>query len=174
MTEPSLPPGFTRETTIRRDARGQWFHDGQPVLHPKVKRAFDAWVDRAEDGRTILKNPVNWAYVQIEGAPVFVLRAELRPQQGWLLGLSDGRTEPLRAETLRQDSEGSLYCTVREGRLAARFTASALVELSDSLEETPEGVAFRGPDGRSWPIPGWQNPLADPLHGETQTKGTSS
>jgi hypothetical protein len=137
MTSPSLP--LSRETSIRRDARGQWFHEGARVENEAVARAFDRWVGRAEDGRYILQNDVNWAYVEIEGPPVFVLSAV--PDGGTLtLQLSDGRVETLAPETLRQDPEGRLYCDVRGGRLWAGFSRRATLELEPLLAEDEAGL----------------------------------
>ena len=68
-TDAALPPGMSRETTIRRDVHGRWFHDGAPIEQANVERAFDTWVDRAPDGRYCLKNDIHWVYVAIEGAP---------------------------------------------------------------------------------------------------------
>lgn len=139
MEEPRLPPGFSRETTIRRDAQGRWFHDGDPVENPAVARAFDRWIDRADDGRWCLKNSANWAYVEIEGAPIFV--RDLRLEGGAaLLELSDERSEPLEPSTLRRDRAGVLYCTVRGGRLPAQFTRRAMWALEPVVAEDEAGV----------------------------------
>ena len=139
MAEPSLPPGRSRETTIRRDAEGRWFHEGERVDNEAVARAFDRWVDRAEDGRLILHNDVNWAYVHIEGPPVFVTSAH--PGVGEVtLYLSDGRTEPLAPRSLRQDAEGRLYCDVRGGRLWAGFSRKATLQLEPLIGEDAQGV----------------------------------
>ena len=48
--EEKLPFGLSRETDIVRTADGRWFHEGAPIENPKLARAFDRWVTRAEDG----------------------------------------------------------------------------------------------------------------------------
>lgn len=137
-----VPPGLTRETSIRRTGDGRWYHDGAPIRHAGIRKAFDAWVDRADDGRYILKNDVNWAYVEIEGAPVRVER--VRMVDGALEGLlSDERTETLDLDSLRQDSEGFLYCDVRQGRLTAKFARHAMFDLEPLLDEHDGGVVLR-------------------------------
>lgn len=164
-----LPPGFSRETTIRRDRRGRWFHDGEPVLHPKVRKAFDRWIDRADDGRYILRNDANWAYVEIEGAPIFVLRVQEDPAEGaptgFVLHTSDGQAHALAAATLRQDRDGNLYCQVRDGRLVAQFTVRALVDLADRLHESRDGVVLEDLAGSRHPIPVQTDPLQAPPAG---------
>lgn len=147
----------TRETRIRRDAEGRWFDGEDPIDHPGISRAFDRWIDRAGDGRYCLKNEVNWAYVSLEGAPVFVRSVALTSDRAELQ-LSDERTEFLDPSTLRQGPDGALYCTVRDGRLAARFDRSAAVQLAESGGEDGNGVYLQLEGWR------WRPPvIADPV-----------
>ena len=139
-TEP--PPGLSRETTLRRDKEGRWFHDGALVENEKIALAFDRWIDINDDGRFILKNAVNWAFVEVEGAPVTV-RSAHPTGKGVTLWLSDGRSESLELDTVRQGQDGQLYCSVRGGRLAARFSRRAVLSLESVLEEDERGIWLR-------------------------------
>jgi hypothetical protein len=152
------PPGFSRETTIVRDAAGRWSQDGVPLEHANLVRAFDAWVDRADDGRLCLRNALGWAYVTIEGAPLFV-RSLTILDDGVMLRLSDGREEPLAPDTLRVGPDGALHCDARGGRLAARFDRHAQGQLAALLEEDDDGV-FLVLDGRRIEPPTVADPLA--------------
>ena len=142
MTLPTPPPGATVESKIRRDIDGNWFDDGVRVEHPGIVRSFDAWIDRHDNGRYVLKNSVNWAFVEVEGAPIDVRRVAVE-HNGLSLALSDGRTETLQPDTLRQDAYGVLYCQVRKGRLTARFSRQAMFDLAPVVEEGDDGVALR-------------------------------
>jgi hypothetical protein len=139
MEAAAAPMGWTRETRIRRDPSGRWFDGDTPIDHPSVARAFDRWIERAEDGRYRLRNEVNWAYVQIEGAPIFVRALSVGPTSV-SLQLSDGRQEALDPTTLRQGPDGVLYCTVRSGTLPARFDAHAAVQLAPAVDEDEHGL----------------------------------
>jgi hypothetical protein len=139
MSMPPIPPGLGAESTIRRDAAGRWFHEGEPVENEAVARAFDRWVDRAEDGRYVLRNEVSWAYVEIEGAPVTVLDAA-PSAEGLSLALSDGRVEALDPSTFVVDPAGRLYCRVRGGRLVAAFGRAATLRLMPLVEEDAGGL----------------------------------
>lgn len=139
MAAAELPAGFSRESGIRRDRIGRWFDEGVPVENPAVAQAFDRWVDRADDGRFVLRNSVNWVYVEIEGAPIFVRGVEVAPDR-LDLELSDGRTEALDADTLRQDEAGVLHCDVRGGNMPASFTRGAQLQLEPLIEEDDQGV----------------------------------
>ncbi len=144
MTDPaSMLAGRTRETKIRRDARGRWFNDGVPVTHPLLTQAFDRWLRRAPDGsgRYCLSNDINWAFVEVEGPPRFVRSVAIR-HGGVRLRLSDEREVELDPSTLREGPDGVLYCDVGEG-LAAGFDPHAAVQLADLVGEDEHGVFLR-------------------------------
>lgn len=132
--------GFSRETTIRRDAQGRWYHDGQPLSHAGLERAFDRWVERAEDGRYCLKNDINWAYITLEGPAHFVRSVQIEPAGQVMLALSNEQQEPLRAETLRMGEDGALYCDVGDGTLTARFDRHAAAQLEPLIGEDETGL----------------------------------
>jgi hypothetical protein len=158
MDPSALLAGRTRETSIRRDRHGRWYEGGTPLEHPNLTRSFDGWIDRSEDGRFCLSNDINWAYVTIEG-PAYFVRGVVRDGGAVTLLLSGDRREPLRGETLRQDSAGALYCDVREGRCPARFDNHATVQLADWIGEDAEGLYVDLPTGRVRP-PVVDDPLA--------------
>lgn len=130
---------WSRETKIVLDAQGRWFEDGVLVENPQVVAAFNRWIAKAPDGRYCLKNSVNWAYVEVQGAPVFVESLSV-VEGGVELHLSDERVEVLSAPSLRQDAQGALYCDVRGGELPAKFSRRATFELAPLLDEDAEGV----------------------------------
>src|SRR5205085_5202357 len=67
------PPGTSRESTIRLDADGKFWHDGQRVDHPALERALHGWIARhPDDGRFILTNGYDWTYFQVDDAPYTV------------------------------------------------------------------------------------------------------
>ena len=132
--------GKTRETTIRRDALGRWSQDGQALEHPNLIRAFERWIDRAEDGRFCLRNDINWAYITIEGPPLFVRAVQFGADGAPQLQLSDDRVEPLLVSSLRQGPDGALYCDARGGTMVARFDRHAMQQLETILKEDERGV----------------------------------
>ncbi len=55
------PEGRSRESTIRLDAEGRFWHEGNPVEHPKLAQAMHGWVSRhPDDHRFILTNGYDW------------------------------------------------------------------------------------------------------------------
>ncbi len=133
--------GWSRDTQLRRDADGRWYDGEVLVEHPGVRRAFDAWIDRAPDGGWCLRNALHWVRVELEGPPVFVTSARLDGDSAWL-ALSDGREERLDPDSLHLDAEGHLACEVRGGRLPARFRPAALAAVSDALISEGETLVW--------------------------------
>ena len=134
--------GHTRETQIRRDARGRWFNGEDRIDHPNLVRSFDSWIDRAEDGRFCLSNSINWAYIDIEG-PAYFVKDTTPTLDQITLHLSGGLEETLDPGSLRQGPEGALWCTVREGRCPARFDNHAVSKMADAVGEDDEGIYVR-------------------------------
>jgi uncharacterized protein len=136
-----LPPpeGRSRESTIRLDATGRFLHDGAPVEHPGMARAFATWIARhPDDGRFILTNGWDWTYFTVEDVPYFVQRVFERDGRPWL-ELSDGSEEPLDPNGLNLQGDDALYVRVKGGEFAARFGRSAQLGLLPWLEELEGG-----------------------------------
>ncbi len=126
-------PLFTRESRIRIDRDGHFWHEGERVEHPGLARAFARWIAVDPDsGRYILKNDVDWCFVTVDDAPLVVRSVE--DENGRLvLRLSDESREPLDRSSLRIDEDEVPYCTVRG--LPARFSREAAFTLLDRLND---------------------------------------
>ena len=133
--------GRTRETAIRRDNSGRWFDGSNPLVHEKLVRAFDRWLERAPDGRYCLSNDINWAYVTIEGPPYFV-RSIRETEQGFALFLSNEQWVPLEPQTLKQGVDGALYCEVLDA-MVARFDRHTTIRLMDVIDEDEQGIYLK-------------------------------
>lgn len=150
------PPGRSRESTLRLDREGRFWHDGKPVEHEGMARSFASWMDRHPgNGRFVLNNGYDWTYIEVEDAafqvrtlhPEPATRAPDGAPRGEIpwLELSDGSQEPLDGATLWLGPDDAVYCLVRQGRLPARFTPSAQLALEPYLvpSETEGEVAVR-------------------------------
>ncbi|MCL2447580.1 MAG: hypothetical protein FWD17_01395 [Polyangiaceae bacterium] len=137
------PEGRSRESTLRLDASGRFWHDGMPVEHPGLAAALHRWITRhPDDGRYILNNGYDWTYFAVDDAPYTVGAVRVEPAQ-IVLVLSDGSNEALRPETLRVGSNDALYTQVKSGApggpFDARFSRHAQSALAPALVETEEG-----------------------------------
>ncbi len=138
------------DSGISLDADGRWFHDGEPVEHPKIVEAFNRGIELGADGRYLLRIGPDWCVVAVADAPLQVLGALVDRAGGEVaLRFSNGGEELLDPATLSH-RDGVLYCSSRAG-LLARFSRSAQAALSEQLGEGPEGFTLTVA-GRAYPI----------------------
>ena len=153
------PEGRSRESTLRLDATGRFWHEGERVAHAGLSAALHTWISRhPDDGRYILTNGYDWTYFTVDDAPYFV-RA-VRVEEGRLvLVLSDGSEEPWDPRTTRIGSAGdgdTLYASVKQGArggpFEAKFTPYAQASLEPVLvEASAAGDAGGGGHGTGCP-----------------------
>jgi hypothetical protein len=146
------PPGQSRESSIRLDAEGRFWHAGELVCHPRMQAAFATWIRRhPDDGRYVLCNGYDWTYFSVEDVPYFV--RSLRAQPAALeLGLSDGSWEPLDPSSLHLGARDALYCRVKAGSFEARFSPGAQTALFPHLVEGPTGEPLLEVAGALFPV----------------------
>lgn len=150
------PEGRSRESTIRLDGEGRFFHDDALVEHPKLRDALHTWIARhPDDKRYILTNGYDWTYFIVEDVPYFV--RSVRADDGdAVLVLNDGTEEPLDPSTVRANERGELYLKVKaaakDGPFDAKMTRFAQGQLEPFLEpsgEAGDGVALVTKRGRT-------------------------
>jgi hypothetical protein len=133
------PEGRSRESTIRLDGEGRFWHEGNPVEHAKLAQAMHGWVDRhPDDGRYVLTNGYDWTYFTVDDAPFYVRSVRLDGGGATLL-LSDGTDEPWDPAASRIGAGEALYTTVKKGHergpFEAKFTRFAQAQLEPVLVE---------------------------------------
>lgn len=143
-----------RQTGLRLDRQGRWWHEGDLVEHEGLRRALFSWLDRLEDGRFILRlDGDRFAYVEVEDTPFIVRAIELSTStQGVrvVLHLNDGGEEELAYGTLKVEPDNALTCEVR-GRFRARYSRGAYYQLGELIEESEGGFSLRAA-GQLWPL----------------------
>lgn len=133
------PEGRSRESTIRLDGEGRFWHDDVLVEHPRLQAALHQWITRhPENGRFILSNGYDWTYLAVEDVPFFVKAVAFHDEPS--LVLSDETREPFPQHGYRVGRGGALYCPVKSGTCEARFTPSAQNGLGELLEADEAGL----------------------------------
>jgi hypothetical protein len=146
------PPGTSRESTIRLDADGKFWHDGDRVDHPALEKALHGWIAlHPDNGRFILTNGYDWTYFQVDDAPYQVRSLKVRPDEVTLV-LSDESEEPLVPSTLRVGKGDALYARVKGAKMEARFTRHAQTALAPILHEDSAGKPRLTVGGREYPV----------------------
>jgi hypothetical protein len=155
------PEGRSRESTLRLDAEGHFWHDGRRVEHAGLAAGLHGWISRhPDDGRFILTNGYDWTYFTVDDAPFVVRSIRVEPERV-VLALSDATEEVWQPERSRIGPDGAIYTRVKEsgprGPFEAKFTRHAQASLEPLLVEADESVE----DGSS-PAPGVR--IGDHVH----------
>ncbi|MFL5352701.1 DUF1285 domain-containing protein [Archangium sp.] len=158
-TPPSGPPPpgkrwHTREDSgIRLDARLRWWHDDEPIEHPRIIELFNASLVLDEEGRYQLRIGHDWCYVQVEDAAYEVRTVDVTEDERVSVRLSDRTAEALEPATLGMDSEGVLTCRVKGGRAGARFSRDAQYQLGELMEQDEGGRLYLRAGQRRLAVP---------------------
>ncbi|MCP3101945.1 DUF1285 domain-containing protein [Myxococcus sp. K15C18031901] len=150
------PPGkrwHTREDSgIRLDAALRWWHDDEPILHPKIIELFNASLVLDDTGRFQLRIGNDWCFVQVEDAAYEVRTVDVASDERVSIRLSDRTAEALDLTTLQVAADGVLACRVKQGRAKARFSRDAQYQLGQLLEQGPDGGLLLCTGGRRIPV----------------------
>jgi len=141
-----------RQSGIRIDRDGRFWHEGGEITHPGMLAAFRRWLDRLPDGRHILRlDEQRYVYVDADDAPL--VASSLRWDGAGAFLTLPGGEEPLDFASLRIDHQrgDAVYARVRSGRLDARLSPQAWTQLAEHVIDTPAGPAVEV-HGQRWPI----------------------
>ncbi len=126
-------------------------HEGVVVSHARLHRALLRGVRFAEEeGVFIVQLGRFRGQIEVEDIPFWVVAYD--PVEGDV-DLTDGSSEPIRAETLRIDPDEVFRVDVQRGRFQARFTRTGQAHLLEHIEQRDDGWVLSA--GRRWvPLPG--------------------
>jgi hypothetical protein len=128
-----------RQSGMRLDAEGRFWHEGGEVTHAGLRAAFFRWLDRNPDGRWVLRlDDKRFVYLDVDDAP-FVVRSLRWEGERAFAVLSDASEEELAPGTLRLE-RGVPYVKVRGGRFDARVSTAAWGTLQERLYDRDGGV----------------------------------
>jgi uncharacterized protein len=154
----SIPPQVKRwhtreDSGIRLDRALRWWHDDEPIEHPRIVELFNASLELDEAGRFVLRIGKDWCVVQVEDAAYEVRTVDVTEGGRVALRLSDRTAELLEPSSLGLGADAVLTCRVKAGRAGARFSRDAQYQLGQLLEEGPGGaLGLRA--GSQWlPVP---------------------
>jgi hypothetical protein len=143
------PQGRSRESTLRLDREGRFWHDGALVEHAGLAAGLHGWITRhPDDGRYILSNGYDWTYFSVEDAPFVVRSLRVEPQRVVLV-LSDGTEEDWVPETSRLGADGAVYARVKAGAPRGPFEAKFSRHAQTSLEPLLVARAGDGEGGNA-------------------------
>jgi hypothetical protein len=134
------PDGRSRESTIVLLSDGRFLHDGEPVRHEGMRRAFAGWIARhPQNGRFILNNGYDWCYLRVEDTPYFVTSIHATTEEQLSMELADGSQEPLDPHRLGVRASGELCVRVKGDAFVAKFSRVAQLAMAQYLSEDSTG-----------------------------------
>lgn len=148
MTETGARPGPPplQPFGLRLHHDGRWSHEGQPILHRRLREHLDrsvAWLPG--ERKFVVRLRHFRGEIEVEEAAFFVRSFDAASGR---IALSDRSEEPLDPASLALSPiDGALLCRVKralapEG-LLARFGHGAHAELMQAVEEGEGGLALR-------------------------------
>jgi hypothetical protein len=140
-----------RQSGIRLDGEGRFWHEGEEVRHAGLRAALWRWLDRNQDGRYVLRlDERRFVYLDVDAAPHLVRSLRWDGERAWVL-LADGTEEELAYATVHLRGTAA-YCRVKGGRLEARISTAAWGALAEHLVERDGGVCLLAA-GACFPLP---------------------
>lgn len=131
----------TREASgITLDREQRWWHDGEPVEHPKIIEAFNRGLKVQDDGRYTLEFGTDWCFVEVQGAAYRALLLDEGDDGRLSIRLSDRTAEWLDVGSLALEPDGVMTAAVKNGKARARFSREAQFALGERVVE--EGGAL--------------------------------
>jgi len=129
-----------RQSGIRLDRNGRFWHQGDEIRHDGLRRALLRWLDRLPDGRLIIRmDEHRYAYLDVDDAPLLVTAVTWRGDRAFVT-MNDGSEEELAYAGVTVGVDHALYCPVRGGTLEARITTPAYYALAEGIIPlTPDG-----------------------------------
>lgn len=135
-----------RQSGIRLDADGRFWHEGAEVTHHGMKAAFYRWVDRNPDGRWVLRlDEKRFVYLEVDDTPYAITSLRLEGPRIFV-HLSDDTDEELAYDTVKLH-DGKAYATVKNGKWEARLGSKAWGALGEAIEEKDGTPKLRTPSG---------------------------
>ena len=141
------------------DGQGQWWYEGNKIIHPEVLALFKGSLTFDElTGQLVIDYKGKRAPVKVEKTPFFVHDIDVeKGSDGELsqviLKLDDGTSERLDPESLGLDDSGALLVRVKAGRFAARCLSAAHFRLAELLDENSDGSFSLVIGGKSYFLP---------------------
>lgn len=151
--DPEVLQWLREHSGLRLDRDGRFWHQDAPVEHPKVIALFRRGLDRAEDGRPILRVGTQWCFLEVEDVLFRVRSAACREDGDRLsaceLRLDDDSVEALSlvSGALALGADDVLYARVKKGREWARLLPpahAALGRFVGGSEEAPVLLTVAG------------------------------
>ena len=132
---------------IRIDKEGVWYYKGAHMFRKDILCVFFEHLQIDECGKYLIELGEERYYLDVEDT-AFVVGAVYKtklPDDGRYqidVLLTDDSCEKLEMSSLYVGKENVLYCRVKEGKFAARFSRNSYYQLAEFIEQSENGSHF--------------------------------
>jgi uncharacterized protein len=132
---------------IKIDKDGIWYYNGAHMFRKEILSVFFQNLRIDECGRYLIELGPERCYLHVEDT-AFVVAAVYKtnlPCNGLEqidILLNDDSCEKLETNSLYTGRDNVLYCLVKEGRFAARFSRNSYYQLAEFIEQSENGADF--------------------------------
>jgi hypothetical protein len=132
---------------IKIDKEGIWYYKGAHMFRKDILCVFFEHLQIDECGKYLIELNEERCYLDVEDT-VFVVGAVYKtklPDNGRYqidVLLSDDSCEKLEMSSLHIGKDNILYCRVKEGKFAARFSRNSYYQLAEFIEQSENGSHF--------------------------------
>ena len=132
---------------IKIDKDGLWYYQGAHMFRKEILKVFFQNLKIDECGNYLIELGEDRCYLHVEDT-VFVVAAvyktrlsDINREQIELI-LNDDTCETLEMTSLRTGRNNVLYCSIKEGKFAARFSRKSYYQLAEFIEQSENGTDF--------------------------------
>jgi hypothetical protein len=124
-----------RQSGIRLDGDGRFWHEGAEVTHHGLRAALWRWLDRNPDGRWVLRlDERRFVWLDVDGDVPHVVRSARWDGDRAIVRLADDSEEPLDYDSVEL-RDGKPFCRVKNGRFDARISTLAWNTLGERIDD---------------------------------------
>ena len=144
---------------IRIDKDGKWYFHGEEMKRQDIVRHLYQYLKKDSTGRYVIENENDRCYVMVEDVPFVINSVDSGFSHDGgkpciLISLSDGSMEELNLDIpLWQGDDNVMYCKVKKGEYAARFSRPAYYQLCGYVEhDSARGTYMVTVNNSSYPL----------------------
>lgn len=126
---------------IKIDREGIWYYRGAHMFRKDILCIFFNHLKIDERGKYFIQLNEEICYLDVEDT-AFVVTSVHNTDDLVLILLSDDSLETLDLNSLRVGKDNIMYCKIKGGQFAARFTRKAYYQLAEMIEADEEGKRF--------------------------------
>ncbi|MGP8153713.1 MAG: DUF1285 domain-containing protein [Smithella sp.] len=132
---------------IKIDKDGLWYYQGAHMFRKEILSVFFQCLRIDECGKYLIELGEDRCYLNVEDTAFVVAAVHKTKLPGNGLEqieiiLNDDSCEELEINSLHTGRDNVLYCRVKEGRFAARFSRKSYYQIAEFIEQSENGADF--------------------------------